>query len=456
MDPNNQPHYPNPDSTLPFWRTQPHELDNYRSSKNLPTDCDVLIIGAGYAGAATAYHLYDEDPSPPSIVLLEARQACSGATARNGGHLRPEVYFGMSDYIEKHGMEAAAEISNHEVAHIQAIKRLVEKEQIDCDFTLTRTFDVFLDEAFANKSKGAYDSMVKRGLTSIQDAHFTPAKYAKRVSGVKAAKGCFSFTAAHLWPYKLIMHLLGLAITKGLNLQTHTPVTHVSSTADADGRSTVTTPRGIIKAKKIVFASNGFTAGLLPEYSQKIVPCRGLCCRIVTPDPTKAPYLNNTYTLRAGPGLYDYLIPHVDGSIIVGGAKSAMSKDNSVWYDNSDDSTLIEPAKEYFDEYMQRRFVGWEDSGAYVDQVWTGIMGYTADLQPHVGPIPNRPNQYVLAGFNGHGMPVIFLAAKGVAEMIRHGKTFEQTGLPRVYRTTEERLGSDENLIFRKAQPDAR
>lgn len=289
-----------------------------------------------------------------------------------GGHLRPEVYFGMSDYIERYGIEAAAEISNHEVAHIQAIKKLVEKEHIDCDFTLTRTFDVFLDETFANKSKDAYDSMVKRGLTSIQDAHFTPAKYAERVSGVKNAKGCFSFTAAHLWPYKFVMHLLGLAITKGLNLQTETPALHVTSTPDADGCYVVTTPRGIITAKKIVFASNGFTAGLLPEYSQKIVPCRGTCSRIVTPDPDKAPYLNNTYTLRTGHGLYDYLIPRVDGSIIVGGAKSSMSKDKSVWYDNSDDNELIEPSQDYFNEYMQRRFIGWEDSGAYVDKVWTG------------------------------------------------------------------------------------
>ena len=75
-------------------------------------------------------------------------------------------------------------------------------------------------------------------------------------------------------------------------------------------------------------------------------------------------------------------------------------------------------------------------------------MAYTSDLQPHVGPIPDKPYQYVLAGFNGHGMPVIFLAAKGVAEMIRKDKTFEQTGLPRVYRTTEERLRSDTNLIL--------
>lgn len=77
-------------------------------------------------------------------------------------------------------------------------------------------------------------------------------------------------------------------------------------------------------------------------------------------------------------------------------------------------------------------------------------MGYTSDFQPHVGAIPQKPNQYILAGFNGHGMPVIFLAAKGVADMIRDDKTFEQTGLPRVYKTTEERLHSDTNAILSK------
>lgn len=84
--------------------------------------------------------------------------------------------------------------------------------------------------------------------------------------------------------------------------------------------------------------------------------------------------------------------------------------------------------------------------------IWTdtyflpAVMGYTSDVQPHVGPIPNKPNRYILAGFNGHGMPIIFLAAKGVAEMIVKDKTFEQTGLPRVYRTTEERLRGDTNV----------
>lgn len=269
-------------------------------------------------------------------------------------------------------MEAAAEISKHEVAHIQAIKQLVEEENIDCDFTLTRTFDVFLDEEFANKSKAAYDKMVKQGVTCIQDAHFTPAKYAERVSGVKGAKGCFSFTAAHLWPYKFITHLLAISISKSLNLQTHTPVTQVSSTPDDSGFYSISTPRGTIKAKKVIFASNGFTAGILHEYAEKIIPCKGICSRIVCPDPEKSPYLNNTCCIRTGHEVYDYLIPRPDGSIIVGGAKATMSKDKSVWYNNPDDSNLIEPAKDYFDDYMQRMFVGWEDTEAYVDKVWTG------------------------------------------------------------------------------------
>ena len=196
--------------------------------------------------------------------------------------------------------------------------------------------------------------------------------FPRQVCGVKDAKGCFSFTAAHLWPYKFIVHLLATTVAKGLNLQTHTPVTHVSSAPDSSGYYVVTTPRGTIKSKKIVHASNGFTASILPEYSQAIVPCRGICCRIVTPDLKKAPYLNNSYTVRAGPGPCEYLISRVDGSIIVGGAKVAMSEDKSVWYGNTDDSTLIEPAQDFFDGYMQRTFVGWEDSGAYVDHIWTG------------------------------------------------------------------------------------
>lgn len=74
--------------TQPFWRTELDSLDSYRSTPDLPKETDILIIGGGYAGASAAYHLFPEEQqdTSPKVVLLEARELCSGATGRNGLH----------------------------------------------------------------------------------------------------------------------------------------------------------------------------------------------------------------------------------------------------------------------------------------------------------------------------------------------------------------------------------
>ena len=170
----------------------------------------------------------------------------------------------------------------------------------------------------------------------------------------------------------MVMHLLKKVIQQGANLQTTTPVTKVSETPLADGRWLITTGRGSIKAKKVIFGTNAYTASLAPQFRDHIVPVRGICSRIVVPKARMAPYLPTTYSIRYGPQIYDYLIPRPDGSIIVGGAKQMFWGDLPYWYNVVDDSKLIEPAKSYFDGLMQRHFIGWEHSGAYTDRVWTG------------------------------------------------------------------------------------
>lgn len=82
-------HTPVPNGMLPFWRTDPHPLDNHRSGETLPEHSDIVIIGAGLTGSSVAYHILDQiKPEPrtksPSVTILEARQASSGATGRNG------------------------------------------------------------------------------------------------------------------------------------------------------------------------------------------------------------------------------------------------------------------------------------------------------------------------------------------------------------------------------------
>lgn len=248
------------------------------------------------------------------------------------------------------------------------------------------------------------------------------------------------------------MHLLSKLVAKGVNLQTHTPVTSVSPapTGSSSSRWAITTPRGTILTKKIVFATNGYTASIAPQFSQKIVPVRGICSRIVPADKSKASQLTHSYSLRYGPALYDYMVPRLDRSIIIGGAKDRFWHDRSHWYGVMDDSKLIEPAATYFDGLMQRHFpVGWKDSGAVTERVWTGIMGWSADFMPFIGEVPGKEGQYIIAGFSGHGMPLIYLASKELAGMLRgEKKSFEETELPPVFEPTQERLDSDRNEIL--------
>lgn len=75
-------------------------------------------------------------------------------------------------------------------------------------------------------------------------------------------------------------------------------------------------------------------------------------------------------------------------------------------------------------------------------------MGYSADNSPFIGAIPGRSNQFVVAGFTGHGMPQVFLSAKGVAAMAVDGVDFKSTGVPRIYQVTKERLASKKNSIL--------
>ncbi|KAJ5113135.1 hypothetical protein N7456_001669 [Penicillium angulare] len=451
-------HIPVPNSTLPFWRTDPHPLDNYRSTETLPEKSDVVIIGAGYAGASVAHHILrnvKNGAKAPSITILEARQACSGATARNGGHMKPDIYNFIATLAEDYGVDAAAEVAAFEAKHVHVMKDFVEAEKINCDYTVTKAVDVQLTESHFKKLKDGYHRLVAGG-SKATDAQIIESEEAETFSGVKGAVGCFAYDAGHIWAYKFVLHILENAVSQGINLQTHTPVSKVSESTHSDSPyrwRVETSSRGAVAAKVVVFATNAYTSTLAPQYQGKIVPVRGTCSRIVVPPGSQAPRLTNTYTLRLNAWDYDYLIPRGDGSIVVGGARSSFIHDEKNWLDVSDDSRVLEPAARYFDGYMQRNFVGWENSHAYTDRVWTGIMGYSADGLPHVGQVPGQDGQFILAGFTGHGMPQIFLVAEAIAKMVVNGASFEETKLPRLFKTNQERITTSKSNISDKAPP---
>ncbi|KZF25880.1 FAD dependent oxidoreductase [Xylona heveae TC161] len=441
--------FPHPEPTQSYWLTHEDDLANHRTTEELPQEADYVVIGSGYAGTTSAYYLLKDEKFRPSTVILEARSACSGATARNGGHLKPDCYLSFWTYAKMFGPRTAAQLINHEIKHLKEIKKLVEEENIDCDFHLTRAIDVFLDERVSVPTIQAYREMVKAGYLDTSDIEFwANPKEAEQVSGMKDALCAFSFTAGHIWPYKFIMHLLRRAVEWGANLQTNTPVTTLSEKPDAEGRWTVTTPRGTIRAKNVVIATNAYTAGIMPEFKDKIVPVRGIAAHIAVPEGQRPPHLNNSYAVRFGPKQYDYMVVRADGSVVVGGAKQKVLLSDSNWENVTDDSKLIEGADEYFDGYMQRHFNGWEDSGATTTKIWTGIMGYSKDFMPFLGRMPGKRGIWLNTGFTGHGMPRILLSSVALAGLMKgEVDDLSHTDIPWPFWATEERIRSTESVV---------
>ena len=367
-------------------------------------------------------------------------------------------------WIKQHDFDEAMEVVALIRAQIHAIKRTVEAEGLDCEFELRRSFDVYLDAEQAEQARAEFSNSVKTKQWWTEDSDCAAPAFAEQVSlvlkasshcsslivalhqvsSIKGAKAAMSVPVCSLWPYKFVSQLLDrLVERKAVNLQTNTPVRRISK--DGEGVNILHTDRGRLRAKKLVFATNGYTGGISPKYVDSIIPIRGTATHI-TPRKPVSPHPSNTYNINYRPGRTDYLNPRPDGGIVVGGGQWTYSEDRSKWYNDWDDSKQLLEAKPHFQGLIQRHFKGWDDSGAEVESIWTGIMGRTADEMPHIGEVPgSNGTQYIIAGFNGGGMGTIYTSAVGLAKMVGNGTSFEDTGLPRLFKSTKERLDSPQN-----------
>ncbi|KAH7412134.1 FAD dependent oxidoreductase-domain-containing protein [Phaeosphaeria sp. MPI-PUGE-AT-0046c] len=418
---------PVPNPVLSYWLTQPHKYADLRSTPHLPPACDVAIIGSGMAGVLTAYHILQSNPSC-SVVLLDARSLCSGATGRNGGHakVKTATLVGLKSEAERNALQA------YVFGTMRGLKEVVDREAglaEECEFEMRRSFDVFQSAGELDGVKSVYEDAVKKGEEWTKHVAFVGKEMVQNVTSIRDAVGGFSSPAVSLWPYKFVAGTLSRMADRHslerFNVQMNTPV--LSVTHD----NVLSTPRGKVQAGKVVFATNAWTVGLLPSFAGSITPLRGMASHHKS-HKVVHPLLNNTYNIHFAdshnqPTSTDYLNPRPDGGIVVGGGGSFFRHDKPSWWNNFDDSVHFgNHVEKYWDEYMPRTFLGWEDSNAVPDMVWTGIMGYTSDDKPHIGRVPGvESGKWMLAGFNGGGMSHIAIVAKAVARMVVNDLDFE-------------------------------
>lgn len=81
---------PSERSTRSYWHRQPSTvLLGHRTTTTLPTTADVVVVGSGITGAFAARFLKESDGGDGTdVLMLEAREACWGATGRVSHRLK--------------------------------------------------------------------------------------------------------------------------------------------------------------------------------------------------------------------------------------------------------------------------------------------------------------------------------------------------------------------------------
>ncbi|KAK0614270.1 FAD dependent oxidoreductase [Immersiella caudata] len=457
---------PSPNPSKSYWLQAPSKtLVGHRSTPDLPQTADVVVVGSGITGAFSAHFLkkgLNADGvgarAGESVVLLEAREACFGATGRNGGHCQPFVY-GNSPSV------AAFELANYHF-----IRDLVKKEEIHCDWIDVTGVHAYLTPALFEAAAATAERLklshpnIAKGLEIVRP---TDSKRLAELRIPDTAGAIVQQRAASLWPYRLVAYILENLLQSfppsEFNLQTNTPATSLTrlcSFVESESKWQVTTPRGTILASQVLLATNGYTSHLVPDMSDIIVPVRGQIAALLPPQSREPPELNHSYVFASqqsatAPWRDDYMVQRplhspvnpAKGEFIFGGARGlARDKGLSEWRDDE-----VEPD---VSQFLRANLAppldlgaGAEASPLEAEYEWTGVMGYSRDLHPWVGAVPGSlgggEGLFVSAGYTGHGMPNAVLSAHCAVEVMRglkRGESGVDYMLPEEYALSEERV----------------
>ncbi|KAK6956916.1 hypothetical protein Daesc_002198 [Daldinia eschscholtzii] len=442
---------PRDNPTRSYWQLEPDKIADVRSTDSLPEKAEVIIIGSGITGAAMAFNLLETGTR--DIVMLEARQACSGATGRNGGHTKAASYLSFPEHEKQHGTAMAVKIARLELANIRAVHAFAREHGIECDSHPCDTVDVVYDAARWQFNQRAVKTMQDAmpdddaSVYAVHSAEEVRSKFFCGRGGDEGVYGGLSYEAGSLNSYQFAIGVLKLCLEKGLNLQTNTPALNLEKVG---GGWKVETTRGSIEARKVILATNGYTASIWEKFQGVIVPLRG---HVTAQRPglnIPSDRLAGSYSFFSEKG-YDYMIQRPKGSkfegdIVIGGALSKAVADGLEEYGTADDTILNEDIIKALEGSLPRYFgdnSGRDHPDGRIRNAWTGIMGYSPDGFPFVGEVPGEKDLWVSTSFQGHGMVLCWMCARALTTMI-NGNPGENEELnswfPEVYRITEGRL----------------
>lgn len=445
------PGLPSSNPTSSFWLRSPHPDLAKAHSATLPSEADVVIIGSGVTGTSIARTLLksrkaekrQNDSNRPAVVILEARDVCSGATGRNGGHIL-ETAEEFADLEDMHGTDAAKKILKFRLAHLREMLDTAEEYGLTehCQARRVQFLSVYFDEDGWEDARERVRRL-KAGLPEetmewkIYEREEIPEEFClPRALGIVAGPG------GAIWPYRFVTGVLGQLkeeFPRDLLIETNTPVTGIEEDVSEEGNSrlrySISTSRGVVRTRHVIHCTNAHVGHLVPGLRGRICPIRGQMSAQHPGQNFRCQGEEHSWIFNYDRG-FDYLtqLPQSEaGQMMMFGGGFAQGGGGGIAdMGVATDSEISLYADIHLSGALSAVFGrnNWGNVARQsVEQMWTGNMGFSADGLPWVGQLPGSTTQrglhdeeqgaeWVSAAFSGEGMVLAWLCGKALATML--------------------------------------
>lgn len=355
---------------------------------------DVVVIGAGVCGVSAALHL---ERRGARVCILDGAGVAHGASGRNAGFLMRGCADNYAVASEEYGRERAKalwKLTEDTLAGLrrEGIENLPTVERVpSCLLAFDEAERAELERSAALlKEDGFAAEWIEQGsaLAPDDDAWARGGPMGGLVNPNDGAAN--SVDLLHFLAGKV----KGPIVAAGVERVTETPK-----------GVRVETTRGALECGRALVCLNAYAPLVADALRGVVEPKRGQMLAVRPPSGAKPPRLAMSYYANRG---YEYFRQprrggaSPDGTIVVGGWRRRFAA-TEVGYE---DVTTHEVQRGL--EGFAAHALGLDFARCEVTDRWSGVMGFTPDGLPRIGPITPEGRAWFIGGFTGHGMSMGF------------------------------------------------
>ncbi|HSG49641.1 MAG TPA: FAD-binding oxidoreductase [Longimicrobiales bacterium] len=365
--------------------------------QSLPEKTDVLVIGGGIAGTSTLYHLARNGVE---ATLVEKGQVGMGATEAAVGVLSPPLRQPFHETAHDRGADMAREIWDFALRSMaglgEALTGLGAATEAGLDL---RGGHLLAEPHSVHQVRLSFEALEAAGFPV---RWLSPDEVEEACGGRGFSGGYFLEGGGAISPGATARALARGAAEAGARVVEGVTVEEVTR---RNGSLVCETDDGTVTASMVVYATHVDSRRFSALVGDEIVPIRGQgLAAEVEGLPEQAGCFSTHWKLnvwRQAP----------EGTLFLGGWRHD-AWDRSYWKTRPElDGRLQDDLERWFHSVFPRvRF--------NVVKRWSGIFGWTSDYLPLVGPLPGAPDELVISGFSGGGLPFAFECGRVLAHAV--------------------------------------